>query len=55
MLEIETQRSLLMVSSVIKPRDEVSNTQDLLIPPSSNILEVYIIIFTFIRSYKTML
>uniref|UniRef100_A0A0D3AN55 Uncharacterized protein n=1 Tax=Brassica oleracea var. oleracea TaxID=109376 RepID=A0A0D3AN55_BRAOL len=35
----ETQRSPLIMSSVIKLQDEVSNTQDLLIPPSSNILE----------------
>ncbi|CAN7023357.1 unnamed protein product [Brassica rapa subsp. trilocularis] len=38
--EIETQRSPLIVSSVIKPQDEVSSTQDLLIPRNSNILEL---------------
>ncbi|KAH0922822.1 hypothetical protein HID58_022840, partial [Brassica napus] len=44
---IETQRSPLIVSSVIKPQDEVSSTQDLLIPRNSNILEGITFTFTF--------
>ncbi|WZY96167.1 hypothetical protein YC2023_068496 [Brassica napus] len=39
-LPIEIQRSSLIVSSVIKLQDEVYSTQDLLIPQSSNILEL---------------
>ena len=55
MLQIEIQRSSLIVSSVIKLQDEVSSTQDLLIPQSNNILEVDIKNFIFIRTYKIML
>ena len=52
MLQIKIQRSSLIVSSVIKLQDEVSSTQDLLIPQSSNILEVDIINFIFIGLIK---
>ncbi|KAH0893355.1 hypothetical protein HID58_055784, partial [Brassica napus] len=44
---IEKQRSPLIVSSVIKARDEVSSTQVLLIPQCSNILERITFTFTF--------
>ncbi|KAH0917346.1 hypothetical protein HID58_025006 [Brassica napus] len=57
--EIEIQRSSLIVSSVIKLQDEVSSTQDLLIPQSNNILEGITFTFTFVfqlnsHSKKTM-
>ncbi|KAH0929652.1 hypothetical protein HID58_015379 [Brassica napus] len=57
MLQIEIQRSSLIVSSVIKLQDEVSSTQDLLIPQNSNILEGITFTFVFqlnLHSKKTM-
>jgi len=52
MFQRRTQLSSRIVSNMIQTRDEVLITHDLPIAGNSNPLEVFIIIFIFIRPYK---